>query len=230
VVDRFQEMETEEELFTATQAGDMQALVALLNDGASTETTMVVQLQKRLVKVTPLYLAVRYNQPAAAQLLLQRGADPNHTSSEGHSPLMGAAIIGDERLEMVHTLHRGGADLDCAAPADGFTAFHLACLNGHRSAAVAEALVALGCDTDVQTAQGASGAEIAAQQGHMALHATLLRVCRSHRLRSSPQPVPLPLPAPTPAPAPMPVPLPVPLSVAASPDALSVPSLPLRDR
>ena len=145
VVDRFVEIETEEQLFAAVNGGDREKLQALLDDGAPVETMMVTQMCQRVAKVTALYLAVRANQKHVAEMLLDARADPNHVTSEGHTPLMGAAVLGDSRLAFVHLLHNHDADLDATVQADGYTAFHLACLNGQRSAAVAETLVALGC-------------------------------------------------------------------------------------
>jgi ankyrin repeat protein len=77
---------------------------------------------------TSLYLAVTANHDALAQMLLERGADPNLAPSWGQSPLMVAAGQGD--LPMVELLLRYRAD-PARRSRDGSTAATYARREGH---------------------------------------------------------------------------------------------------
>ena len=106
--------------------------------------------------------ALANKQEAAARLLLERGADPSLADSVGWTPLMYAAMAGS--VTMVELLLGRRVPLDCADQDIGCTAFHCACAEGH--ADVVEALVRAGCDTAVRTEDGATGRQLAEQQGH----------------------------------------------------------------
>ena len=76
---------------------------------------------------TALHYAAREKYPAIVKLLLERGADPNHQTEEGRTPLMEAALWG--RYENVEHLLQKGANkglvdddrlraIDLATPSD----------------------------------------------------------------------------------------------------------------
>jgi ankyrin repeat protein len=81
--------------------GGLDVLLALLKHGADANAWNVKQ------DVTPLLLAVFEDQPAAVEVLLKAGADPNVRSSEGDRPLWVCVSRGD--LSMASLLLEAGA-------------------------------------------------------------------------------------------------------------------------
>jgi hypothetical protein len=157
-------------LVAAAQQGDVAALGRLLDGGVDPNVLVQSDLDDsrrpgQKVQITPLVTALYCKQEAAARLLLARGADPNLAISTGMAPLIAAANTGN--LAGVQLLLTRRVALDCAVPANGFTAFHYACSEGH--ADVAAALVQAGCDTTLRVKSGRTGREKAMQQGHTAV-------------------------------------------------------------
>ena len=109
-----------------------------LDVNALTETGHKDSRMGQPIRTTALIQAVGHEQMAAAQLLLERGADPNLAASEGMTPLMTAAI--PDSLPVLRLLIEAKAELNAVDPNTGSTAFHVTCgLKG--SADSAEALV-----------------------------------------------------------------------------------------
>jgi ankyrin repeat protein len=124
--------------FEAMKAGDLGELAELLratphlvNSGGSNGNTL-------------LNLAVSVNQPGAAQLLLDAGADPNEANNRGWTPLHQAGY--GNKPEMARMLLEAGAAIDRSARGDGGTPLVMALFWGHREAA--ELLAARGLIPD----------------------------------------------------------------------------------
>jgi ankyrin repeat protein len=111
----------------------------------------------------PLWAAASNDHLEVARLLLDGGADPSYTGSNGcpDTPLMQAARQG--YLEVLRLLLGRGAAIDAASNKEHATAFHYACLNNH--AGCVEALVRAGCDVGLKTKNGVTGRKIAEKEG-----------------------------------------------------------------
>eukprot|EP01045_Picozoa_sp_COSAG04_P009220 COSAG04_NODE_529_length_13029_cov_3.203248_10_plen_752_part_00 len=117
-------------------------------------------------------MAVAAEQEAAVRFLLERGADPSLANSSGRTPLMAAASKGNQPI--MQLLLEAKADLHAVDPANGFTAFHDACV--HNQPDCADALVRAGCDTAARNKHGETGRDLAEQKGHTALLERLNRL------------------------------------------------------
>eukprot|EP01045_Picozoa_sp_COSAG04_P024851 COSAG04_NODE_3168_length_3093_cov_83.308897_1_plen_862_part_10 len=104
-------------------------------------------------------------QEAAAQLLLDRGANPNLADSDGITPLMIAA--GTDWLPLLRLLVEAKAEVDAVEPRTGWTAFHATCVNNLPECA--EVLVRAGCDTSLRAKDGKTGRDMAQDQGNAAV-------------------------------------------------------------
>ena len=107
---------------------------------------------------TPLHLAAFFAHPAAARLLVDRGADVRAIARNPScvEPLHSAAAAG--QLEIVELLLHGGADPN-ARQHGGFTPLHSAAMQGN--APLARALVARGADPDLRADDGRSARDMA---------------------------------------------------------------------
>ncbi len=81
---------------------------------------------------TELFAAIAAQDNDAAQRAIEAGADLNAFDAQGHTPLMTAALIGDEA--MVLLLLDAGSDPTLLAP-DSETAYLKAAAHGHREVA-----------------------------------------------------------------------------------------------
>ena len=77
-------------MIDAARCGDVEALGRLIDGGVDVDATERWPGSDGL-RLTALHAAMAHNQQAAAQLLLDRGADPSLASSTGWTPLMTAA-------------------------------------------------------------------------------------------------------------------------------------------
>ena len=111
-------------VLSAAGAGDVDALLQLLDDGAAIDQT-------RGDGVTPLWIACRNGRVDAARLLLERGADVDQARrKDGWTPLMVVCQTG--QVEAVRLLLENGAEVDRAAE-DGRTPLFVAKSKGHSS-------------------------------------------------------------------------------------------------
>ncbi len=130
--------ETEDAFAGAAVAGDSDSLRNFLKVGFSPDIR-----DRKGVPV--LVLAIRNNNPAAGEVLLSRGADPNAMSEDrGTTALMEAASLGN--LHIVEMLLSHGANPDLRSKS-GRTALMLAVSEGNRD--VAAALLSAGADREI---------------------------------------------------------------------------------
>ena len=97
---------------------------------------------------TPLLFAARHGRTAAADLLLDGGADVDNPAPSGATPLVLAAHSGQGAFA-AHLLDRGA---DPNAMGAGYTALHAAVLRGDRT--LARALLAHGADPNLRLRSG----------------------------------------------------------------------------
>ena len=101
----------------------------------------------------------------SAQLLLDGGADPERTGSDGPTPLMAAAVQGQP--EVLRLLLARGAAVDAATTEHHATALHCACY--YNQSDCAEALSRAGCDVHLKDKLGETGRQTAEGEGHTVL-------------------------------------------------------------
>ena len=157
-------------------SGDLDTIGELLDDaGLATvnATTSVTQQEKSEQEWTPLLIAARSSDVAAATLLCERGADPNEVAytQKGLTALIVAITGGgkssrpahdDDAEKMVKLLIEKGADVDTIGT-DGATAFHVACFLGLQKCAVA--LIEAGACLTIRDDDGQTARELAIQKG-----------------------------------------------------------------
>jgi ankyrin repeat protein len=138
-----------DQLTKAAYQGDGAAVSQLLAEvGADPNTS---------VGWVALCAAAQKGRLEAAGLLLDAGADPSLADGDGYTPLMWAAQKG--HLEVLWLLLARGAAVDAVRAANGWTAFHYACLFNH--ADCAETLVRAGYDVGIKSINGQTGQEVA---------------------------------------------------------------------
>ena len=153
-------------LLKATKRGDCNAIGQALDDGADVNGLLgSLGPDYGDASFNALGCAVTKQHVAATQFLLDHKADPNGTTSDGISPLMGMSMIGHEKLMTM--LLNAGADpnqqLTTNNPRDaelGFTAFHWACAMGNICGA--KVLARNGCNLWLQDERGRTGLDMAA--------------------------------------------------------------------
>jgi uncharacterized protein len=112
---------------------------------------------------TPLHFAAFFNQPEAAKVLIDRGADVEAVASTfGDVRPLHSAVAGSNTQTVLDLLAKG-ADPN-ARQGGGFTPLHGAAQNGDREAI--EALLAKGADPDAKTEKGETAADFATDKGH----------------------------------------------------------------
>ena len=102
----------------AGKDADYKSLLGALRSGNRTETERLLNARPELVTLhsaatgssSALSAAITYKKPELAELLLQRGADPNDRNSDGHTLLMQA--VCSNVPEMVRVLLKHGARHD----------------------------------------------------------------------------------------------------------------------
>jgi serine/threonine-protein phosphatase 6 regulatory ankyrin repeat subunit B len=178
---------TNAQLLDAATESDGAAVARLLAAGADPNASVAVRYPSgEIGQTTALGAASHHGRVEAARLLLDAGADPTRTNSDGATPLMAAAASGHpevlrlllERGAPVDAVHPGKAWLDAIS---GWTAFHNACCNNHPECA--EALARAGCDVRLKDSKGKTGLEVAEAQGHDAV-VTRLRAVAAEQLRA----------------------------------------------
>jgi len=174
-------------LIIASEQGDREAVISLLNDGANPNVatgdgstalfwaahTNDVEIARVLLAngadveranafgATPLYEAALNAGGPLIDLLLEAGANPDAALLSGETPIMGATDRG--RLEAVSMLLSDGADPNAAETKYGQTALMWAAAERH--SAVVKLLIENGADVSARTDSGFSALMFAAQQG-----------------------------------------------------------------
>jgi hypothetical protein len=113
---------------TALSAGQWEIVKKQIEQGDNAD----FQDQKGL---TPLFYAARYADPALAAFLLAHGADVNHVSKAGETPLMWAALAPGDTWQTADILIKAGADMNKRTP-DGITPLGFAALAGNEGLAL----------------------------------------------------------------------------------------------
>jgi ankyrin repeat protein len=114
-----------------------------------------------------LHLAAFFGHADAAEVLLERGADPSTVSRHEFvkvTPLHSAvASEGAENVRTVEVLLARGAPVNAAVDG-GHTPLHSAAFNGN--AAIVRLLLAAGADPDAANDDGKTPVDLAREQGH----------------------------------------------------------------
>jgi ankyrin repeat protein len=139
--------------YAQARAGDFEGLRASLNVGVPVN----VCNEKG---DTLLMLACYYGHVRVAELLLERGADPERRNDRGQSPLDGAAFKGD--VAIATTLIDAGAQVNAAGP-DGRTALFYAAMFDQDS--MVELLIERGSDAFIRDAGGLTPLALAQAMG-----------------------------------------------------------------
>ena len=119
---------------------------------------------------TPLGLAAFFGQPAAAQILLARGADPNTASANAMRVAPLHSAVAAQQLDIAEALLRYGAQAN-AAQADDFTPLHEAAQNGQVE--MIALLLAHGADPAARKSDGQTPLDVARAHGQDAAAALL---------------------------------------------------------
>jgi ankyrin repeat protein len=154
------------DVFDAAAIGDVQRLQALLTDGGPANAWSPDGF-------TPLHLAAFFGRPAAARLLIERGAEletpaRNEQIAAAARPLHSAVAAGQR--EVVEILLEAGADPN-ARQHGGFTPLLEAAQSGHGD--IAEVLLRHGADSKACLSDGRSASDLARASGNASLTALL---------------------------------------------------------
>jgi uncharacterized protein len=150
-------------LAEAAAAGDVLQVGALLRGGADPDELSADGF-------SPVQLALFFDQPHAAALLVRAGADVRAAATHPMGIAAIHAAAASPSGAGVALAVAAGADLD-ATQQGGFTALHEAAHRG--DAAMAELLLAAGADPTLRNDDGRTPADVATADGHPTL-ATLL--------------------------------------------------------
>jgi len=143
------------QLHLAAEAGDLQQVISLLDDGVATDSCDDCQW-------TPLMYAAQDGFVDIVRVLLNNGADVNAVDKGGYTSVMLAA--GDDRAEVIDILVDHGAKLDAQDNTGGWTALIWASKEGHIDSV--NQLVAAGADQNLKDRQGKTALAWAEIEGH----------------------------------------------------------------
>lgn len=136
----------------AATKGDTAGITAALDGGANVDESDG--------RATPLYLAVRGGHSAAAQLLIERGADVNAVTM----PLLGPALmlaLAKRRIDLIDLLLDAGANPNAQRSREA--ALHVAVRSGCLDCV--KALVVAGADVNAKTTDGKTPLHLAKFKG-----------------------------------------------------------------
>lgn len=151
VVEQLRQQAGDLDIFEAAALGDTGRLRSLLREHPDLVCTYSAD------GFTPLHLASFFSQPAAAQELLNSGADPNAVATNGSKLAVINSAAASNNAEVVRMLLREGANPD-AQQQGGFTALHAAAQ--HKNAEMIQALLDSGADTSLRSADGKTAADM----------------------------------------------------------------------
>jgi uncharacterized protein len=140
------------DIFEAAALGDTNRLRSLLGKHPDLVCTYSAD------GFTPLHLAGFFSQPAAAEELLNNGADPNAVATNGSKLAVINSAAASGNAEVVKMLLRAGANPD-AQQQGGFTALHSAAHNNNME--MVQALLDAGADVSIRTSDGKTAADMA---------------------------------------------------------------------
>jgi len=143
------------ELYLAAEAGDLQQVIQLVDDGATIDGCDDCLW-------TPLMKAAQNGFVDVARVLLTQGADVNAVDKGGYSSLMLAA--GDNRADMISLLARHNANLNIQDNTAGWTALIWASKEGHFDSV--DRLLTAGADPDLKDQRGNTALDWAQIKGH----------------------------------------------------------------
>src|SRR5437762_8295297 len=122
---------------------------------------------------TPLHLAAFFGRTAAAQVLIDAGADLKSVSanSTGNTPLH-AALAGRGDEELILMMLQAGSDAG-ATTVEGYTPIHIAASRGSQK--MCELLIEYGAQAGAKMSDGKTPADIAEERNHDGLAEYLRR-------------------------------------------------------
>ena len=152
IVELLRKQAGELDIFEASAVGDDNRVRSLLREHPDLVCTCSAD------GFTPLHLASFFSQPAAAEELLNNGADPNAVATNGTKLAVINSAAASNNAELVKMLLREGADPD-AQQAGGFTALHAAAQ--HNNAEMVQALLDSGADASLRADDGKTAPDMA---------------------------------------------------------------------
>jgi uncharacterized protein len=124
---------------------------------------------------TPLNAAEQYGNAAAAQVLLDYGADPTIPDEHDYTPLHAAAVDSVDNLPLLKCLLRcSRVDVNAVAGSTNKTALHMAVVNETECAAAVQLFLKHGADPCIKTPAGFNALVAATMQGNLAAVTVLL--------------------------------------------------------
>lgn len=152
IVDLLRGQAGELDIFEAAALGDANRLRSLLRDHRDLVGTYSAD------GFTSLHLASFFSQPAAAEELLNNGADPNAVATNGSKLAVINSAAASDNAELVKMLLHEGANPD-SQQQGGFTALHAAAQ--HNNAEMIQGLLASGADASLRADDGKTAADMA---------------------------------------------------------------------
>lgn len=144
----------DEELFSASAAGDAQRVDELIGEGANVNETGAL-------KRTPLFAAAFCDHPEVVKLLIDKGSKHDVRDTNGMSPLHAAVLIGS--AETAKILIENEADINIQDSA-GRTPLHLAAATNQ--IAMVELLLERTANAAARDRNGMTASSLAKDNGH----------------------------------------------------------------